>query len=89
MIGKKEFAAVAFDPKYKTFVVYVVALNVDLGDEVHLLRRVKVAYLKVDEAPTKVSSKYADFIDVFFLKLIIQLPKYIEINNYAIKLVDN
>ena len=52
-------------------------------------RKAQIAHLKADKAPTKVSSKYADFIDVFLLKLAIKLLKYTRINNYAIELVDN
>lgn len=37
----------------------------------------------------EVFNKYANFINIFFLKLAIELSKYININNYAIKLVDN
>lgn len=52
-------------------------------------KKTPIAYLKVDEAPFKVSSKYADFTDIFSLKLAVELPKYIRINNHTIELVDN
>ncbi len=39
LIGKKEFAVAALDPKHETFVVHVAALSVDLGDEMHPSRR--------------------------------------------------
>ena len=55
----------------------------------HPLRRPQVAYLKADEAPTKVSSEYADFANVFFPKLAIKLSKHTGINDYTIKLMDN
>ena len=45
--------------------------------------------MKVDKAFTKVSSEYADFVDVFSPKLAVKLPKHMEINNHAIELVDN
>ena len=45
--------------------------------------------MKVDEVLTKVPSKYANFADVFSPKLVVELPKHIRINNYAIKLVDD
>ena len=38
-MGKKEFAAATFNPKYKMFVVYIVALSVDLDDEIHLSKK--------------------------------------------------
>ncbi len=37
----------------------------------------------------EVFSKYADFVDIFSSALTIELSKYTEINNYAIKLVDD
>ncbi len=55
----------------------------------HPSRKVQIAYLKADEAPTKVPSKYADFSDVFLPKMAIELPKYTGINDHAIELVDN
>ncbi len=55
----------------------------------HPSRRAQIAHLKADEAPTKVLSKYADFADVFSLKLAAKLLEHTEINNYAIKLVDD
>ena len=55
----------------------------------HPLKKAQIAYLKADEALTKVLNKYADFIDVFLPKLVVKLPKYMKINNHAIKLVDD
>ncbi len=55
----------------------------------HPLKKVQIAYLKVDEAPLEVFSKYADIVDVFSPKLATKLPKYTNINDHASKLVDN
>ena len=89
LIGKKKFAAAALDSEHKAFIVHIAALSVDLGDEVHPSRRAQIAHLKADEAPTKVPSEYADFADIFSLKLAVELPKHTGINNHAIKLVDD
>ncbi len=89
LIGKKEFAAAALDLEHEAFVVHVAALSVDPGDEVHPLRRVQIAHLKADEAPTKVSSEYADFADVFSSKFAAKLSEHTGINDHAIKLVDD
>ncbi len=43
----------------------------------------------MDEALIKVPSEYANFVDVFLPKLATELPKYIGINDHAIKLVDD
>ena len=51
------------------------------------LKKAQIAYLKVDEALIKVFNKYANFANVFSLKLVIKLLKYIRINNNTIKLV--
>ena len=54
LIGKKKFTATAFNLKHKVFEVHVATLSVNPDDDVHLSRRAQVAYLKADEAPTKV-----------------------------------
>ncbi len=89
LIGKKEFTTVALDPEHQAFVVHIAALSVNSGDEVHPSRRTQIAHLKVDEAPSKVSSEYANFADVFSPKLAIKLPEYTGINNHTIELVDD
>ena len=89
LIGKKEFAAAILNLEHETFIVYIAALSVNSGDKIHPSRRAQIANLKADEAPTKIPSKYIDFADVFSPKLAVKLPKYMRINNYAIKLVDN
>ena len=55
----------------------------------YLLKRAQIAYLKVDEAPTKIPSKYADFANVFSPKLAAELSKHTKINDHAIELVDD
>ena len=35
LIGKKKFATIALNLKYKAFIIYVAILNIDLGDIVH------------------------------------------------------
>ncbi len=57
LIGNKEFVIAALDQKYKAFVLHAAAFNIDSVDEVYPSRRVQIAHLKADEAPTKVSSK--------------------------------
>ena len=74
--------------EHKTFVIHIAILSVNLGDEVHLSKKIQIAHLKTDEASFKMPSKYADFADVFSPKLAIELPKYIGINNHIIELID-
>ncbi len=89
LIGKKEFAATTFDLKYKAFIVHIATVNIDSGDEVYPSKRAWIVYLKADEAFTEISSKYANFADVFSPKLTVELPKHTSINNHAIKLRDD
>ncbi len=55
----------------------------------HSLRKAQIAQLKADEVFTKVSSKYADFAGIFSPTLAVELLEHMEINNYAIELVDD
>ena len=89
LIGKKEFAAAALDLKHEVFAVHVAALSVNPDDGVHPSKIAEIANLKVDEAPTKVPSKCADFADVFSPTLAAKLPKHTGINDYAIEFVND
>lgn len=55
----------------------------------HSSKRAQIAYLKVDKAFIKVSSKYTHFADVFLPKLVVKLPKHMMINNHAIEFIDD
>lgn len=73
LIKKKEFAIVALDLKYRTCVIYVATLSIDSGNKVYLLKKAQIVDWKIDEASTKVLSKYANFAYIFLLKLAIKL----------------
>ncbi len=75
--------------QYELFVIQIAALNVDLDDEVHLLKKTSIVYLTADEAFTEVLDEYANFADVFSPKLAAKFLEHMEINNHAIKLVDD
>ena len=97
LVGKIDFTAAAFDPKYKSFIVYISSLNsmpliAFLGStslNVHSFQRSQISNLIANKTSTKISDKYAAFAEVFFLDLVNKLPKYIGINNCSIKLVDD
>ncbi len=89
LIEKKEFAVAALDPEHEAFVVHITVLSVDSDNKVHPSKGAQIAHLKANKATTKVSSKYADFADVFSPKLAAELLEHIGINNHAIKLVDD
>ncbi len=84
LIEKKEFAVAVLDPKHEVLVVYVAALNVDLGDKIYPSKKAQIVRLKADKASTKVSRKYANFADVFSPKSVVEFFKYMRINDHAI-----
>ena len=95
LVGKKEFAAVAFDSETETFIVYVASLSSDVSPsssqlklDVYPSRRPQVSGLIAEEALTKVLAEYLDFADVFFPDLASELLEHNGINIHIIKLVD-
>lgn len=89
LMMEKEFVATALDLEHEAFVVHIAALGVNSGDELHPSKRAQIGQLKVNEAPVKLPEEYADFANIFLLKLVAKLLKPTGINNHAIKLVDN
>ena len=92
---KKKFAAVALDPQYEIFVVYIASLNsvaffsfTPLDADIHLFYSNKIADLIAEKALTKVLAQYANFTNVFSLDLASKLPKNNRINNSTIKQVN-
>ena len=83
-MGKKEFAAVALDPKHETFVIYVTSLH-----STSLNTRPRISGLIAEKVPTKVPTKYLDFANIFSPDLVFKFPEHIRINNHAIKLVNS
>ena len=75
--------------KYKAFIIYIATFSIDLGDKVYPLEKTQIAHLKPDKVFIKVFNKYANFIDVFSSKLVTKFSKYIGINDYAIKLIND
>ncbi len=71
--------------EHEAFVVYVTAISVDSSDKMYPLKNAQKAHLKADKAIIKIPSKYADFANIFSPKFVIELPKYMKINNYAIE----
>ena len=84
---KKKFAAVAFNPKHKTYVVHVASFG-STPLNVHLFCKSQISGLIAKKAPTKVFKKYANFANIFSPDLASKLPKHIGINDHTMKLVD-
>ena len=87
LVRKKEFAAAALNPEYKTYVVYVIFLS-STPLNVHLPQRPQISGLNAKKATTKIPNEYADFVNVFSPDLASKFSKYTRINNNAIKLVN-
>ena len=95
LVGKKEFAAVALDPEYETYVVHVGSVSSNASPSssslklnVHLFHRPQVSGLIVGKAPTKILVEYSDFADVFSPDWVSMLPEHTGINDYAIELIN-
>ena len=79
------------DEESKTFVVYVAAIKAwprSARITMHSSRDAQIAAFKLNEASTKVPSKYADYTDAFSFNLVIELLENTAINKHAIQLHD-
>ena len=75
LIEKKKFVVAALYPEYKAFIIYIIALSIDSGNEMYFSRMAQIAYLKVNKALIIVPSKYTDFVDIFFTKIGYKIPR--------------
>ena len=92
LIGKKEFVAVALDPRHEIIVVYIASfesLSNNKKGNVYLSCRTKIAALIANESSTSIPIKYSNSTNIFFPKLASELLKNSGINNYAIELIDD
>ena len=79
------FAREVLDKEFETFMMYVEVLKALLAEmTIHPSRAALIVALKQNEAPTKVSPQYADYVDVFSFDLAMELLKNTGINKYAI-----
>ena len=53
---------------------------------VHSKKQAQIGTLIFDEAPTVILAEYSDYSNVFSAEYMAELPEYIGINDYAIKL---
>lgn len=87
LIEKKEFITIAFDLSDDTFIVHVILIA--SSNPIYPSHQAQITSLKVNKVLTAILSKYANFVDNFSPDLVIELPKYTEIKDYTIELVDN
>ena len=70
--------------------IYVMSFNsIPFDANIHLSHRSQISDLITKEALIKVFDKYVNFTDIFTLDMASEFFEHTEINNYAIKLVDN
>ena len=90
LVEKKEFAAASLNLGHKIFVIHIASFaSLSQEDNIHPFRRMQIAVLVANEAPTSIPIEYSDFTDIFSPKLASKLSKYSKINDHAIELVDN
>lgn len=88
IINKKDFAKIALDNHFETFLVHIAALKA-LKMTIHLLQAALIIFLQPNKALTEIFSKYLDDDNVFLANFAIELPKHNNMNNHIIKLVKN
>lgn len=88
LINKKKFAIKELDIDNKTFVVYITALDTKFL-YIHNFWVAQIWLLKVKEALTLIPAKYSDYTDIFLSEFTVEIPEYISINDYSIKLKEN
>ena len=82
LVGKKKFAAAALDVEYETFVVYIMSLSSTLLN-IYRFHISQLSGLITKKTSAKISNKYIDFINIFFLDLASKLSKHNRINDHA------
>ena len=61
--------------------MHIIALETLLARmTIQLSKKAQIAFLKQDEAPTKVLTKYSDFSNIFLEKKALVLPEQTEFN---------
>ena len=81
------------DPEYETYIVHVGSVSSDALPSSSLLnvpslKKPQIFGLIAKKAPTKVSTEYLDFANVFSPDLASELLEHTRINDHAIELVD-
>ena len=93
LVGKKEFAAAVFYPKYETYIVHIESISSVTTPIFFLLNVIypsckpQISGLIAKKACTKVPAEHSNFANVFSLDLTSKLLKHNRINDNAIKLV--
>lgn len=85
-IDKKEFAKVALDENFKTFLIYIVALKAETS--IYLSWVVQIATLQWNKTSIKNPVDYFDYAKVFSIDLGMKLPENTSMNKHTIELIE-
>lgn len=84
------FIAAVFDSNNKIFVVYITFFtSSNIEAKVHSFHKLQIVFLIATKISIVILPRYVDFANIFFLKFLKKLPKYIKIHDYSINLVDD
>lgn len=86
-MNKKEFAKAELDSNFKTFVVYVVFLNLIPALGIYPARTAQIISLLTKKI--KIPDDYSDFTDVFLKEKALVLPERSKLNEHIINLEDS
>ena len=84
IINKKQFMVAVSNKKDEIFVMYIVTLSIN--SNVYTSWQAQIFLIDIEEFI--ISSKYADYTDIFSLNSAAKLLKYTNINNHPINLID-
>lgn len=88
LINKSIFAKAALDENSEIFIVQITTLEIPTTISFHPSQVTQVAIFWRDKTPTKISARFADYSNVYFLNLVIELYENTAMNEHVIKLLD-
>lgn len=69
--GKKKSSAIAFNPRYKIFIIYIVFFdnfNKNYKENIYFSGKIHITILIANNTSTLILLKYPDFAEIFFLE---------------------
>lgn len=88
-INQKKFTTTALGKNNEVYVVHMASLTVGTKMTIYPSWTAQIALLIADEAPVTVLAEYSNFADMFSPESTAELPKYTEINDHPIELIND
>lgn len=89
LIDKHKFAKVALNKNSETLGIYIAALKTSQSVmQVHPSQAALLAALQQEKALTEILPEYADYADIFYANLVIELSENIDINEHPIGYIE-